>query len=190
MEYDMKTRGNQETVLVEDCIFNAQPFLSPIAFNLLMRLKLHSDDLISQVSNQELQLLCNISKNTVTKALKELTDESIISIQYNSQEASNYEIDIKHLEVFVIKNEILKKNLLDKATYRKRRINQVLRKEVFERDLYRCIACSTHLDLTLDHKIPESLGGQDTFENLQTMCRSCNSSKGALTMDEWTGRAK
>ena len=28
------------------------------------------------------------------------------------------------------------------------------------------------------HIIPWSLGGEDTMENLQTMCRSCNSRKG------------
>ena len=33
-------------------------------------------------------------------------------------------------------------------------------------------------DLTLDHIIPESHGGHTTAENLQTLCRSCNSHKG------------
>lgn len=166
-------------------MFNAQPFLSPIAFNLLMRLKLHSDGGISQVSNQKLQTLCNVTKNTVTKAVKELSDVSIISVQQNSQEASSYKIDIKNLNIFVIKNEALKANSPEKATYKKRRINQTLRKKVFERDEYRCVDCNTHLDLTLDHKKPELLGGQDTFDNLQTLCQSCNSSKGTKTMNEW-----
>ena len=54
-----------------------------------------------------------------------------------------------------------------------------LRTSVFERDAYRCIACGGHLDLTCDHIVPESKGGPTTIENLQTMCRSCNSKKGA-----------
>ncbi|HWH83220.1 MAG TPA: HNH endonuclease [Burkholderiaceae bacterium] len=57
-------------------------------------------------------------------------------------------------------------------------IPAALRTEVFERDLYRCRRCSTHLNLTADHVIPEIKGGPTTLENLQTLCRSCNSSKG------------
>ena len=53
-----------------------------------------------------------------------------------------------------------------------------LRKRVFERDAYRCIHCETHIDLTVDHIKPESKGGTLAFENLQTLCRPCNSSKG------------
>lgn len=42
----------------------------------------------------------------------------------------------------------------------------------------RCVACGATDHLSLDHIIPWSLGGEDTMENLQTMCRSCNSRKG------------
>lgn len=58
-------------------------------------------------------------------------------------------------------------------------IGAPLRTQVFERDAYRCVACGGHVDLTCDHIHPESKGGPTTFENLQTMCRSCNSRKGA-----------
>ena len=57
-------------------------------------------------------------------------------------------------------------------------IPAAVRTAVYERDLYRCVTCGTHLDLTLDHIVPWSKGGPDTVENLQTMCRPCNSSKG------------
>lgn len=56
-----------------------------------------------------------------------------------------------------------------------------VRKAVYERDAYRCVVCQSWLDLTLDHVIPYSQGGPDTIDNLQTMCRSHNSSKGART---------
>lgn len=59
-------------------------------------------------------------------------------------------------------------------------ISQALRTKVFERDEYRCLSCSTHLDLTADHIKPESKGGATSLENLQTLCRSCNSSKGVM----------
>lgn len=57
-------------------------------------------------------------------------------------------------------------------------ISKKLRKAVYERDRYRCVECGATDHLSLDHIIPWSLGGEDTMENLQTMCRSCNSRKG------------
>lgn len=62
--------------------------------------------------------------------------------------------------------------------FKKAKIPHDLRKLVYERDAYRCVTCGTHIDLTLDHTIPESKGGPTTFDNLKTMCRPCNSKKG------------
>ena len=64
------------------------------------------------------------------------------------------------------------------TTRRKDKIGRSLSKRVFERDAYRCVTCSDHIDLCCDHIVPESKGGPTTFENLQTMCRPCNSKKG------------
>lgn len=52
------------------------------------------------------------------------------------------------------------------------------RRAVFERDLYRCVCCGTHIELTIDHKHPVSLGGGNDIDNLQTMCMPCNAKKG------------
>lgn len=49
---------------------------------------------------------------------------------------------------------------------------------VYERDGHACRRCAAIEDLTLDHIHPWSLGGPDTADNLQVLCRSCNSSKG------------
>ena len=61
----------------------------------------------------------------------------------------------------------------------KKVISADLRKRVFERDAYRCVHCETHINLTVDHIKPESKGGTLDFDNLQTLCSPCNSSKGA-----------
>lgn len=60
----------------------------------------------------------------------------------------------------------------------KAKISRSLAKRVHEKHAYRCVTCGSHVDLCCDHIIPESKGGPTTFENLQTMCRPCNSRKG------------
>lgn len=61
----------------------------------------------------------------------------------------------------------------------KAKISPRLRRIVFERDGYTCQECGAHRDLTLDHVIPESRNGATDAANLRTLCRTCNSRKGA-----------
>jgi 5-methylcytosine-specific restriction endonuclease McrA len=42
-----------------------------------------------------------------------------------------------------------------------------------------CVECGATSELSLDHIYPHSLGGEDTIENLRTLCKPCNSRKGA-----------
>jgi 5-methylcytosine-specific restriction endonuclease McrA len=58
-------------------------------------------------------------------------------------------------------------------------ISGFIRERVFERDGYQCVQCHSTENLTLDHIIPWSKGGEDKVSNLRTLCGSCNSSKGA-----------
>ena len=67
---------------------------------------------------------------------------------------------------------------IERTDYRKK-IPSEVRRLVYERDEFRCVICGTTDDLTLDHAHPWSLGGSDDESNLRTLCRSCNSSKGA-----------
>ena len=61
---------------------------------------------------------------------------------------------------------------------KRRLIDPHLRRAVFDRDGWVCLHCGTSAFLSIDHKYPVSRGGTDIFENLQTLCRSCNASKG------------
>ncbi len=54
-----------------------------------------------------------------------------------------------------------------------------LRVKIFNRDGGKCVKCSTEHTLTIDHIKPVLLGGGDELENLQTLCKRCNSSKGS-----------
>lgn len=66
-----------------------------------------------------------------------------------------------------------------KAVRDRRPVSQGIRTQVYERDGYACVVCGVRKELTLDHIEPWSEGGSNDIENLQTMCRSCNSRKGA-----------
>lgn len=51
------------------------------------------------------------------------------------------------------------------------------RQAVFDRDGRLCLECGATDDLTIDHIIPRTHGGTNDDDNLQTLCRRCNSSK-------------
>jgi hypothetical protein len=48
-----------------------------------------------------------------------------------------------------------------------------------KRDGEACKVCGSTRDLTVDHVIPLSRGGENSLENMQILCRKHNSSKGA-----------
>lgn len=49
--------------------------------------------------------------------------------------------------------------------------------EVWKRDGFKCVDCKSDSDLTVDHIHPRSKGGTEEMDNLQTLCRPCNSRK-------------
>ena len=52
------------------------------------------------------------------------------------------------------------------------------RNMIYKRDGHSCQYCGSTRNLTIDHVIPRSRGGQDTWENLVSCCDKCNVSKG------------
>ncbi|VXD25914.1 HNH endonuclease [Planktothrix serta PCC 8927] len=59
------------------------------------------------------------------------------------------------------------------------------RRNILHRDSHSCQYCGyTGDDLTLDHVIPRSRGGGDTWENLVSACVQCNVRKGSRTPKE------
>ncbi|AFY78979.1 MAG: HNH endonuclease [Hydrococcus sp. C42_A2020_068] len=59
------------------------------------------------------------------------------------------------------------------------------RRNILERDRHSCQYCNYKGEqLTLDHVIPRSRGGGDTWENLVTACVRCNVKKGNRTPKE------
>lgn len=58
------------------------------------------------------------------------------------------------------------------------------RHNIFKRDSNSCTYCGSRKDLTLDHVLPKSRGGQTSWTNLTTACRRCNTQKGNQTPEE------
>ena len=59
------------------------------------------------------------------------------------------------------------------------------RRNILHRDSHACQYCGyTGDNLTLDHVIPRSRGGGDSWENIVTACVRCNVNKGSRTPNE------
>lgn len=52
------------------------------------------------------------------------------------------------------------------------------REMIYKRDEHTCQYCGSKTSLTIDHVIPKSKGGEDTWENLVVACYKCNTKKG------------
>lgn len=55
---------------------------------------------------------------------------------------------------------------------------RISRRAVFARDNHRCQYCGSERHLTVDHIVPRSRGGGDSWENVVTSCAPCNLKKG------------
>ena len=68
-----------------------------------------------------------------------------------------------------------------------RQTRALSRKNILLRDRYTCQYCGhvfSASELTLDHVMPRSRGGNSSWENLVTSCRRCNNHKGDRLPDE------
>jgi 5-methylcytosine-specific restriction endonuclease McrA len=55
---------------------------------------------------------------------------------------------------------------------------------IHKRDNHTCQYCGEKENLTIDHILPSSRGGIDSWENLVCCCTSCNTKKGNKTPEE------
>lgn len=65
-----------------------------------------------------------------------------------------------------------------RTTYIKRKMSPKLRREILDRDGWKCVRCGAEEGLTVDHITPERRNGADDHANLQTLCMPCNRRKG------------
>jgi CRISPR/Cas system Type II protein with McrA/HNH and RuvC-like nuclease domain len=73
--------------------------------------------------------------------------------------------------------------LLNYVRYRIKNL-KINRSRLFKRDLNQCVYCGSKKNLTIDHVIPKSRGGDNSWSNLVTCCSPCNRRKGNKTPEE------
>lgn len=75
------------------------------------------------------------------------------------------------------------KDCLESNINRKHRRTIKDYKKTFKKLLHKynfsCVICGSKENLTIDHIRPVKFGGTDEYSNLQILCKSCNSRKGA-----------
>jgi len=60
----------------------------------------------------------------------------------------------------------------------------ISRYNVFRRDNHQCVYCGSEDNLTIDHVIPKSKGGGNTWKNMVSCCATCNVKKDNKTPEE------
>ena len=73
--------------------------------------------------------------------------------------------------------------LLNYVRYRVKNL-KINRNRVFKRDNHQCVYCGSKRSLTIDHVVPKSKGGNNSWTNLVTCCSPCNRKKGDKTPEE------
>lgn len=99
--YAMKETGFTQ---VDNKLFDAQPFLSPAAFGVLMRvvrmIEGYRGNEDTALSNTFLQTNCNISKNTVSKVVKELTEFGFLNQKKQQRTTTIYSLNYENIANF------------------------------------------------------------------------------------------
>lgn len=104
----------------------------------------------------------------------------------------NAEVIAEYPETFGVVNptlEINKPSIIRVPTFIKMNFQKVplTRQNIYKRDNFECVYCGEDNKklLTLDHVIPQSKGGPNSWSNLVTACKKCNGEKSDLTLEEY-----
>ena len=77
-----------------------------------------------------------------------------------------------------VSSRVIRLSYYVKIPYVRLMANKPNRKAIMKRDDHRCQYCGAIKNLTIDHVIPTSKGGKNTWENMVTACLDCNGKKG------------
>lgn len=125
--------------------------------------------------------------NSTYEPLRVVTWEKAITLLFNSkiEVLEEYEEDPIQIIGDTLPRPAVAR-LCERAPWRIEYI-RFSRHNVYLRDKYTCQYCAVNFssrDLTFDHVLPRSRGGQTTWKNIVAACRPCNQTKGDLTPEE------
>lgn len=91
----------------------------------------------------------------------------------------------------VVSNRTIRLNRVVKLPCSKYQAGKPTRTLILKRDKHTCQYCGYTGDkLTIDHLLPKSRGGEDTYQNLIAACLDCNNCKDNRTPEEWAAALK
>ena len=137
-------------------------------------------------------LLCKMEKKLFNNLLKSPRMNYSIKVSVNLTNINGQRKDSKQSEFDANYIEYIISKLEDKTNGRysdrqiwnsicdieRSKVSNRIRFAIYKRDGYRCRKCGRKTnDLEIDHILPISKGGKTCIDNLQTLCRSCNSAK-------------
>mgnify|MGYP003458076281 FL=1 len=112
----------------------------------------------------------------------------VIFMKGNAEIISNHEHNFDLINHVILRPSIIR----IPQKYIKLDITRVpySRENVFKRDNFTCVYCGEYYGdnkrvLSIDHVIPQSKGGKDSFENCVTACKQCNWEKDDKMIEEW-----
>jgi len=112
------------------------------------------------------------------RSIKLLVNEKADALDFWNVKINHSNGSLKHPAILRLKNH--------NATwiYKTTRFSKQL---IFKRDQYLCQYCNAALtssEITIDHIIPRSRGGSNSYLNCVSSCKPCNSTKGNRTPEE------
>ena len=86
----------------------------------------------------------------------------------------------------VVSDRTIRLKTYVKIPANKAKVGKPTRSLILKRDRHVCQYCGYFGDkITVDHVIPKSRGGDDSWQNLVASCLPCNNCKGSRTPEEW-----
>jgi 5-methylcytosine-specific restriction endonuclease McrA len=111
----------------------------------------------------------------------------VLNMDYNPINFTNW----KRAVVLLLKEkaQVLSSRVIRLVDYVKIPLNRIMiqkptRALIYQRDDHTCQYCGSQKRLTIDHIVPRSRGGQDTWENMVVACSPCNVKKGNTLLEQ------
>lgn len=169
------------------------PMLKPYEFSLYLLLLGATDFKGGEVRIGKRTISARLGKGTrssqgnyqhITEKLNMLADAGFIAVGDTSREGTQYRVLLPEAVPAVRELIATSKPPAKEPDYF---TDPELRVELMERDKWTCRYCGERVTsgtATLDHIVPQSLGGSNAPENLTTACLTCNAIKSGRTYEE------